>query len=160
VRRPGGEAKNSEVRPRVDVPRGLVELHSGDRLVAEDVVGHVEEQHVGRALADEVDDRRQQRAQLADVAILDDGNRMWIVDWEYSGMNDPIWDLGDVSVEAEFDQAQPARGAVRPRLYSWALSKDVSARLEITGDPLTKEQAERLRQYVDLTVSALAAEGE
>lgn len=54
----------------------------------------------------------------------------------------------------------PARGAVRPRLYSWALSKDVSARLEITGDPLTKEQAERLRQYVDLTVSALAAEGE
>ncbi len=28
--------------------------------------------------------------------FLDDGKRMWIVDWEYSGMNDPIWDLGDV----------------------------------------------------------------
>ncbi len=38
--------------------------------------------------------------------FLDDGRRMWIVDWEYSGMNDPIWDLGDVSVEAEFDEAQ------------------------------------------------------
>ncbi|HEX9789192.1 MAG TPA: choline/ethanolamine kinase family protein [Kiloniellales bacterium] len=38
--------------------------------------------------------------------FLDDGARMWIVDWEYSGMNDPIWDLGDVSVEAEFDEAQ------------------------------------------------------
>jgi len=38
--------------------------------------------------------------------FLDDGSRMWIVDWEYSGMNDPIWDLGDVSVEAEFDEAQ------------------------------------------------------
>jgi len=38
--------------------------------------------------------------------FLDDGERMWIVDWEYSGMNDPIWDLGDVSVEAGFDTAQ------------------------------------------------------
>jgi thiamine kinase-like enzyme len=38
--------------------------------------------------------------------FLDDGTRMWIVDWEYSGMNDPIWDLGDVSVEAGFDAAQ------------------------------------------------------
>ena len=38
--------------------------------------------------------------------FLDDGQRMWIVDWEYSGMNDPIWDLGDLSVEAGFDAAQ------------------------------------------------------
>ncbi len=35
--------------------------------------------------------------------FLDDGARMWIVDWEYSGMNDPIWDLGDLSVEAGFE---------------------------------------------------------
>lgn len=32
--------------------------------------------------------------------FLDDGDRMWIVDWEYSGMNDPLWDVGDFSVEA------------------------------------------------------------
>jgi thiamine kinase-like enzyme len=38
--------------------------------------------------------------------FLDDGNRMWIVDWEYSGMNDPMWDLGDVSVEGGFSDAQ------------------------------------------------------
>lgn len=38
--------------------------------------------------------------------FLDDGQRMWIVDWEYSGMNDPIWDLGDLSVEAGFDESQ------------------------------------------------------
>ncbi|MGF1629373.1 MAG: choline/ethanolamine kinase family protein [Kiloniellaceae bacterium] len=38
--------------------------------------------------------------------FLDDGERMWIVDWEYSGMNDPIWDLGDLSVEAGFDADQ------------------------------------------------------
>ncbi len=37
--------------------------------------------------------------------FLDVGKRMWIVDWEYSGMNDPMWDLGDLSVEGQFDEA-------------------------------------------------------
>ena len=40
--------------------------------------------------------------------FLDTGRRMWLVDWEYSGMNDPLWDLGDVSVEAGFDAGQEA----------------------------------------------------
>ena len=38
--------------------------------------------------------------------FLDTGERMWIVDWEYAGMNDPLWDLGDLAVEAGFDAAQ------------------------------------------------------
>jgi thiamine kinase-like enzyme len=38
--------------------------------------------------------------------FLDDGARMWIVDWEYSGMNDPLWDLGDLSVEAGLSPEQ------------------------------------------------------
>jgi thiamine kinase-like enzyme len=38
--------------------------------------------------------------------FLDTGTQMWIVDWEYSGMNDPMWDLGDLSVEGGFDEAQ------------------------------------------------------
>ena len=38
--------------------------------------------------------------------FLDSGERMWIVDWEYSGMNDPFWDLGDLSVEAGLSAAQ------------------------------------------------------
>jgi thiamine kinase-like enzyme len=40
--------------------------------------------------------------------FLDDGTRMWIVDWEYSGMNDPMWDLGDLSVEGNFNDTQDA----------------------------------------------------
>jgi thiamine kinase-like enzyme len=31
---------------------------------------------------------------------------MVIIDFEYSGNNDPMWDLGDLSVEAEFDSDQ------------------------------------------------------
>jgi thiamine kinase-like enzyme len=38
--------------------------------------------------------------------FLDDGDVMWIVDWEYSGMNDPLWDVGDLSVEAGLNTAQ------------------------------------------------------
>ncbi len=34
--------------------------------------------------------------------FIDTGARMWLVDWEYSGMNDPLWDLADLSVEAGF----------------------------------------------------------
>ena len=40
--------------------------------------------------------------------FLDEGKNMWIVDWEYSGMNDPLWDLGDLSVEAGMDDTQEA----------------------------------------------------
>lgn len=40
--------------------------------------------------------------------FLDDGDKMWIVDWEYSGQNDPLWDLGDLSVEGGFDDTQDA----------------------------------------------------
>lgn len=40
--------------------------------------------------------------------FLDDGKVMWIVDWEYSGMNDPLWDLGDLSVEAGMTDRQDA----------------------------------------------------
>jgi thiamine kinase-like enzyme len=38
--------------------------------------------------------------------FLDSGSRMWIVDWEYSGMNDAMWDLGDLSVEGQFNDDQ------------------------------------------------------
>jgi thiamine kinase-like enzyme len=40
--------------------------------------------------------------------FLDDGVTMWIVDWEYSGMNDPLWDVGDLSVEASLTEALEA----------------------------------------------------
>ncbi len=38
--------------------------------------------------------------------FLDTGARVHIIDWEYSGNNDPMWDLGDLSVEAGFGAEQ------------------------------------------------------
>ena len=31
--------------------------------------------------------------------------RMYLIDWEYAGMNDGMWDLADVSIEAGYDDA-------------------------------------------------------
>jgi thiamine kinase-like enzyme len=38
--------------------------------------------------------------------FLDTGDRMFIIDYEYAGNNDPMWDLGDLSVEGGFGPEQ------------------------------------------------------
>ena len=38
--------------------------------------------------------------------FLDTGESMKIIDFEYSGNNDPMWDLGDLSVEGGFSEDQ------------------------------------------------------
>ena len=32
--------------------------------------------------------------------------RMYLVDWEYAGMNDPLWDVADVAIEAGYDDEE------------------------------------------------------
>ncbi len=34
------------------------------------------------------------------------GHKMYLVDWEYAGMNERMWDLADISIEAGFDKSQ------------------------------------------------------
>jgi thiamine kinase-like enzyme len=57
--------------------------------------------------------------------LLDADGRIYLLDWEYSGMNDPAWDLADLSVEAGFDAEQDRAmmeayrgGPAPPALYS------------------------------------------
>jgi thiamine kinase-like enzyme len=38
--------------------------------------------------------------------VMDSGGRLHLIDWEFSGMNDPMWDLADLSVEAGFGPEQ------------------------------------------------------
>jgi thiamine kinase-like enzyme len=40
--------------------------------------------------------------------FLDTGELMFVIDYEYSGNNDPMWDLGDLSVEGQFGPEQDA----------------------------------------------------
>jgi len=57
--------------------------------------------------------------------LLDADGRIYLIDWEYSGMNDPMWDLADLSVEARFGPEQDRAmmeayrgGTVSPASYS------------------------------------------
>jgi aminoglycoside phosphotransferase (APT) family kinase protein len=42
---------------------------------------------------------------LLGANILDDGERLWIVDWDYAGMGDRYFDLANLSVNNGFDEA-------------------------------------------------------
>jgi thiamine kinase-like enzyme len=37
---------------------------------------------------------------------IDDGEKLWLIDYEYSGNNDPTFELGNTCQEMEFDEAQ------------------------------------------------------
>ena len=43
---------------------------------------------------------------LLSANILDDGNRLWLIDWDYAGFNSPLFDLGGLASNNEFDDAQ------------------------------------------------------
>ena len=38
--------------------------------------------------------------------LVDTGDQVYILDWEFGGNNDPYWDLGDFSVESDFTEEQ------------------------------------------------------
>ena len=35
--------------------------------------------------------------------FLDDGKRLWLIDWDYAGYNSPLFDLGGLALNNEFD---------------------------------------------------------
>jgi thiamine kinase-like enzyme len=88
------------------------------------------------------------------------GSRLWIVDYEYSGNNDPGYDLGDAINELELNPAQAEQlvteylGAPEPRelararlwslmsKYGWSLWGAI--RIGTTGDPEIIEWATAL----------------
>ena len=53
--------------------------------------------------------------------VLDDGRRVWIVDWEYAGMGHPLFDVAGFSANCGYSEEQDVeflesyRGELRPR---------------------------------------------
>ena len=37
--------------------------------------------------------------------IFDDGERLWLIDWDYAGLNSPLFDLANLASNNSFDQA-------------------------------------------------------
>lgn len=46
---------------------------------------------------------------LLPANFLDDGTRLWLVDWDYSGFNTPLFDLGGLASNAGFAPDEEAR---------------------------------------------------
>ena len=38
--------------------------------------------------------------------MVSDSDRMYLIDWEYAGMNDPLWDVADLSIEVGLTRSQ------------------------------------------------------
>ncbi|MFA4965445.1 MAG: choline kinase family protein [Thermoleophilia bacterium] len=43
---------------------------------------------------------------LSENFIIDAGGKMWVIDWEYGGMTDPYFDLGDFVMEHPFSREE------------------------------------------------------
>jgi thiamine kinase-like enzyme len=74
--------------------RGLDEALARARAIRDAVAGH--EEHVPVPCHDD----------LLSANFLHDGERVMIVDWEYAGMGDPFFDLGNFSSNHELSEAE------------------------------------------------------
>ena len=74
----------------IAVPEGLPERMDRLRLAA-------------RALAVLAPDSVPSHNDLSADNIIDDGRRLWLIDFEYSGNNDPCYDIGDLASQANLD---------------------------------------------------------
>jgi thiamine kinase-like enzyme len=61
--------------------------------------------------------------------MLDTDERVWLVDWEYSGMNDPMWDLAYFSIESLLDEAGDA--ALLTAYFGHAPEQKLAARMAV-----------------------------
>ena len=51
---------------------------------------------------------------LLNANFIDDGKRIRIVDWEYAGMGDPFFDLGNFSINHELSARRGSRSSSPP----------------------------------------------
>jgi thiamine kinase-like enzyme len=88
---------------------------------------------IERAFLDDPLELRPCHNDLLNANFIDDGSRIRIIDWEYAGMGDPFFDLGNFSINHELTEEQDRillhayDGGVRPaRLARITLMRVVS----------------------------------
>lgn len=70
--------------------------------------------------------------------FLDDGKRLWLVDWDYAGFNSPLFDLGGLASNSELDER--ARDALAEAYFDRPLTDDLRQRLAaMTAASLLRE---------------------
>lgn len=97
--------------------------------------------------------------------ILDDGTRLWLIDWEYSGYNSPLFDLAGLASNNELSEAQeramleqyfdaPAdqqwrsyqamKCASLMRETLWSMTSEIYSSLDFDYSAYTEENVRRL----------------
>lgn len=93
--------------------------------------------------------------------FIDDGKRLWLVDWEYGGFNSPLFDLGGLASNSEFtpEQAERTLSLYFGRPVDDALSRRAAA---MTAASLLREtmwsMVSEIHSTVDFDYSAYTAE--
>ena len=59
---------------------------------------------------------------LLSANFIDDGDRIWLIDWEYAGFNSPLFDLGGLASNNEMDAEQERR--MMERYFGASLLRD------------------------------------
>ena len=60
--------------------------------------------------------------------FLDDGKRLWLIDWDYAGFNTPLFDLGGLASNNEFSEAQEE--AMLETYFEASISDDLRRRYQ------------------------------
>lgn len=98
--------------------------------------------------------------------ILDDGTRLWLIDWEYGGFNSPLFDLGGLATNNGLAEAQElgmleryfqSDAAPRWRAYQamkcaslmretlWSMVSEIHSEIDFDYAAYTAENLSRLR---------------
>ena len=93
--------------------------------------------------------------------FIDDGQRLWLVDWEYAGFNSPLFDLGGLASNSELSPEQAERALslyygkpVDDRLRSRAAAMTAASLLRETMWSMVSE----IHSSVDFDYTAYTAE--
>ncbi|MCF6306291.1 MAG: phosphotransferase, partial [Rhodobacteraceae bacterium] len=103
--------------------------------------------------------------------ILDDGARLWLIDWDYGGFNTPLFDLGGLASNNSFSQSDelsmleqyfdgPVDGKLMHRYYAmkaasmlrevlWSMLSEITSPLDIDYAAYTVEQLVRFERSLD-----------
>lgn len=82
--------------------------------------------------------------------IIDDGERLWLVDWEYAGFNSPLFDLGGLASNSEM----PAK--MRETMLEYYFDKQVTDELRYRYAAMTA--ASLLRETIWSMVSEIQSQ--
>ncbi len=104
---------------------------------------------------------------LVAANVLDDGKRLWLIDWDYAGFNSPLFDLGGLASNNGLSDAQerqmlefyfgtPADGALFHRYFAmktasilreamWSMVSEMTSTLDVDYAAYTAENLARFR---------------